>query len=49
MHKDGVVQQIARLMKVEKDAKIRLSCIRCETHGSDFFHLAYVHRDSAFI
>ncbi len=29
LHKDGVIQQIARLMKVEKDAKIRLSCIRC--------------------
>ncbi len=29
LHRDGVVQQIARLMKVEKDQKIRLSCIRC--------------------
>ncbi len=29
LHKDGIIDQIARLMKVEKDAKMRLSCIRC--------------------
>ena len=29
LHKEGVLPNIARLMKVEKDKKIRLSCIRC--------------------
>ena len=29
LHKEGVISQIARLMKVEKDPTIRLSIIRC--------------------
>jgi len=28
LYKDGVVTKIARLLKVEKDRKIRLSCVR---------------------